>query len=74
MQCLPSAIPIPTASKPPGRDFPGGPLVRTLLSSAVGLSLISGQGTGSHMPQQRVCMPQLKVPHAAPKNQHRQIN
>ena len=71
---LPSAIPIPTASKPTGRGFPGGPLVKTLLSNAVGVSLIPGQGTGSHMPQQRVRMPQLKVPHTATKNQHRQID
>ena len=32
--------------------------------SEEGLGSISGQGTRSHMLQVRVCMPQLKIPHA----------
>ena len=31
---------------------------------------IPGQGTRSHMPQLRVCMLQLKTPHAASKRSH----
>ena len=30
-------------------DFPGGPVVKNLPSSAMGLGLIPGQGGGSHM-------------------------
>ncbi|TEA36484.1 hypothetical protein DBR06_SOUSAS10810083, partial [Sousa chinensis] len=33
--------------------------------NAGGLRLIPDQGTRSHMPQLRVCMRQLKIPHAA---------
>ncbi|TEA39003.1 hypothetical protein DBR06_SOUSAS1710095, partial [Sousa chinensis] len=33
--------------------------------NAGGPGSISGQGTRSHMPQLRVCMLQLKIPHAA---------
>ena len=35
--------------------------------TAGGLGLIPGQGTRSHMLQLRVCMPPLKIPHAAMK-------
>ena len=45
-------------SKP--RDFPGGPMAKTLNSQCRGLGLIPGQGAGSHMPQ-------LKIPHATTK-------
>ena len=41
--------------------------------SAGGPGLIPGQGTRSHMPQLRVRMPQLKVPHATDKTQRSQI-
>ena len=41
---------------------------------AGGLDLILGQGTRSHMLQLRVHMPQLKIPHAATKTRHSQIN
>ena len=36
--------------------------------NAGGLGSIPGQGTRSHMPQLRVCMLQLKIPHATTKN------
>ncbi|TEA30806.1 hypothetical protein DBR06_SOUSAS4110278, partial [Sousa chinensis] len=32
--------------------------------NAGGQGLIPGQGTRSHVPQLRVCMPQLNIPHA----------
>ena len=35
---------------------------------------IPGQGTRPHMPQLRVCMPQLKIPSVTTKTQHSQIN
>ena len=41
---------------------------------ARGPGLILGQGTRSHMLQLRVHMPQLKIPHAATKTRHSQIN
>jgi len=43
-------------------------------SSAGGLGSIPDQGTRFHMLQIRVCMPQLKIPHAATKAWHNQIN
>ena len=43
-------------------------------SKAGGLGSISGQGTRSHMPQLRVNMLQVKIPHAAAKTQCSQIN
>ncbi|TEA30390.1 hypothetical protein DBR06_SOUSAS17710012, partial [Sousa chinensis] len=36
--------------------------------NAGGLGSIPGQGTGSHMPQLRIHMPQLKILHAATKD------
>ena len=36
--------------------------------------LVPGQGTRTHKPQLTVCMPQLKIPHAATNTQCRQIN
>ena len=38
------------------------------------LGSIPGWGARSHMPQLGVCMPQLKIPHAAAGTQHSQIN
>ena len=37
-----------------GRDFPGGPVAKTLCSQCKGLGSISGQGTRSHMLQLRL--------------------
>ena len=34
---------------------------------------ILGQGTRSHVPQLRFCMPQLKIPRVATKNQHKRV-
>ena len=53
------------------RDFPGGPVAKAPHSQCRGLSSVRGQGTvtRSHVPQLRVCMPQLKIPHAATKTQ-----
>ena len=48
--------------------------LRLHIPSARNLSSIPGWGTRSHMPQLRVCIAQLKIPHAATKAQHRQIN
>ena len=48
-------------------DFPDGPVAKTPCSQCRGPGSIPGQGTRSHMPQLRVCMPQLKSPHAATK-------
>ena len=36
-----------------------------LVANAGGLSSIPGQGTRSHVLQLEVCIPQLKIPHAA---------
>ena len=47
------------------QDFPGGPENKTPSSQWEGLGSIPGQGTRSHMPQLRVHMLQLKLPHAA---------
>ena len=41
-------------------DFPGGPAARTPATNTGGRGSIPGQGTGSHMPQLRVCMLQLR--------------
>ena len=38
-------------------DFPGGPVAKTLCSQCRALRFDPGQGTRSHMPQLRVCMP-----------------
>ena len=43
------------------QDFPGGPVAKTMHGpNARGLGSIPGQGTRSHMPQLRVCMPQIR--------------
>ena len=54
-------------------DFPGGPVANIPCSHrrARGPSLIPGQGTRSHLPKLRVCMPQLKILYAATKTGHR---
>ena len=49
------------------RDFPGGPVAKTVLPIQGDLCSIPGQGTGSHMSQ-------LKVLHVATKTQYSQIN
>ena len=41
---------------------------------ARGVGSIPGQGTRSHMPHLRVCMPQLKILHAATKTRCNQIH
>ena len=46
----------------------------TLHPQCRGPSLIPGRGTRSHMPQLRVCMLKLKIPHAAMKIQNNHIN
>ena len=56
------------------RDFPGGPVAKTSHSHAGAPGLIPAQGARSHVPQLRLFVLQLKVPHAATKIQHRQIN
>ena len=56
--------PIGLVSLRRGRDFPSKPLVKTLPSNAGAVGSIPGQGTRPHMLQPRVCMPQLKIPHA----------
>ena len=54
-------------------DFPGGPMAKIpcFHRGVRGPSLIPGQGTRSHMPQLRVCMPPLKILYAATKTWHR---
>ena len=42
--------------------------------NAGGLGAVPGWGTRSHILQLRVCMPQLKSPHAAAKTGHSLIN
>ena len=53
-------------------NFPGRSVAKTPYSQCRGLT--PSQGTGFHMPQLRVCMFQLKIPLAATKTQHSQIN
>ena len=43
------------------RDFPGGPVAKTLHSQCRGLGSIPGVGTVSHISQLRVHMPQLRL-------------
>ena len=52
------------------RDFPGGGAgeAKTLRSQCKGPGLLPGQGTRSHMPQLRVCMPHLKTLRAPTKD------
>ena len=54
------------------RDFPRGAVAKAVCSQRTGPGSIPGQGTRSHMLQLRVCMPQLKIPHAATKDPHTQ--
>ena len=54
-------------SKRNTRDFPGGPVAKARPSNAGDLDSILGHRTRSHMPQLTVCMPLLKMPHAAMK-------
>ena len=57
------------------RDFPGGPVAKTLFSKCRGLGSISVQGPISHMLQLRVLIPQLKTsPHATTETWCSQIN
>ncbi|TEA36264.1 hypothetical protein DBR06_SOUSAS18910032, partial [Sousa chinensis] len=44
--------------------------LRLCAPNAGGPGSIPGQGTISHMPQLRVCMPQLKIPHDTTKTLH----
>ena len=48
--------------------FPRGPVVRLSAPTAGGLGSIPGQGTRSHMPQLRVYMQKLKIPHVVTKD------
>ncbi|XP_058904942.2 centrobin isoform X5 [Kogia breviceps] len=57
----------PKTERPPARKKSGH-------LAAGGPGLIPGQGTRPHMPQVRVRKPQLKIPRAATKTQHRQVN
>ena len=56
--------PIQTLSIMKMRDF-SGDLAKLHAPNAEGLGSIPGQGTRSDMPQLRVHIPQLKVPHTA---------
>ena len=56
------------------QDFSSGPLAKTPRSQWRGLGLIPGLATRSHMLQPRVWIPQLKIPCAATKIWHSQIN
>ena len=49
-------------------------MAETSHSHAGAPGLIPAQGARSHVPQLRVFVLQLKVPHATTKIQHRQIN
>ena len=51
----------------PLREFPSGPMAKTLCSRCSDLGSIPGQGTRSHMLQLRVHMPQPKILSAATK-------
>ena len=55
----------------PWGDFPGGPVVKTLVSQCRGPGLIPGQGTRSHMRQQSSRVLQLR-PSAAEKKKKRE--
>ena len=50
-------------------DFPGGPETNILHYNSGALGSIPGQGTKSHMPQLRMFMPQLNIPHVARKTE-----
>ena len=52
MLCIPHILPIYSPSKDSSsQDFLGGPVAKLHAPNAMGLGLIPGQGTGSHMPQ-----------------------
>ena len=56
------------------KDFPDAPVAKTPHSHCRSLGLIPGQGTRFHILQPRVLMPQLKIPYAATKTWHSQMN
>ena len=56
------------------QELPWWSVAETLCSQCRGVDLIPGQGTRSHMPQLRVHMLQLNVPHATINTQCSQIN
>ena len=59
------------------RDFPAGPVAKTLCSQSGGLTSIHGQGTRSHMLQLKiwnVTKQRLKILLAATETQCSQIN
>ena len=62
------------ASKVGCQDFPGGPIDKTPCFQCRGPGSIPGQGTRSHMLQLRVRTQQLKIPSAATRTRHSQIN
>ena len=49
------------------RDFPGGPMAKTLCFQCRDMGSTAGQGARFHVPQ-------LKIPHATAKMGHSQIN
>ena len=54
----------PAAATPCGFhfwEFPGGPVAKTPCCKGGGMGSILGQGTRSHMPQLRICIPQLRL-------------
>ena len=50
-----------------------GQWLRLCTPNAGALGSILGQGTRSHVPQLRFCMPQLKIPRVATKNQRKRV-
>ena len=63
ISCNPQSSFFPVNNLKPG-DFPGGPMAKTYAPGVGGPGSTPGQGTRSHVPQPRVHMNQLKVPHA----------
>ena len=51
------------------RNFPDGPVAKTLHFLFRGPDSVPGQGLRSHMPHLRVCMLQLKIPACYNKDQ-----
>ena len=56
------------------QNFPGGSGAKTHALNQVPPGSIPGQGTRSHTLQERVHMTQRKIPRAATKTQHSQVN
>ena len=50
------------------KDFPGGPVAKTVRSQCRGPGFNPLPGTRSYMPQLRVCMLHLKLLHAVTKD------